>query len=79
MRLAEYLSAKNLSAAEFASRIGVHRSTVSRWFEPPDADGNVYRPSWEQIAKIRDETKGQVTADDFIDAVGGDTAPRDAA
>lgn len=68
MRLGEYLSAKGLSAAEFAARIGVHRSTVSRWLEPADADGVVYRPSWEQCAKIRDETNGQVTADDFVDA-----------
>ncbi|HRD79055.1 MAG TPA: helix-turn-helix transcriptional regulator [Hyphomicrobiaceae bacterium] len=69
MRLTDYLAQEKLSAAEFAARIGVHRSTVSRWIEPVISGGVPFRPSWEQIAKIRDVTGGAVTANDFVDVM----------
>lgn len=69
MKLGDYLNGKNLSAAEFAAKIGVHRSTVSRWLEPVGNAGEVFRPSWEQIVKIQDETGGAVTANDFVEPV----------
>ena len=75
MRLADYLSANKLSAAEFAARIGVHRSTVSRWLEPVREGGEVFRPSWDLLAKIRDATDGVVTANDFVDVVAAADAP----
>ena len=68
MKLADYLNSRAMSAAEFADVLGVHRSTVSRWIEPVSDGDVVFRPSWEQIAKIREATQGQVTANDFVDA-----------
>lgn len=79
MRLGDYLCKKGLSAAEFAACIGVHRSTVSRWLEPVEPGGQIFRPSWDQISKIRDATAGAVTADDFLDAVPSDASGEAAA
>lgn len=66
MTLADYLNDRRISAAEFAEKLGVHRSTVSRWILPPSEDGETFRPSWDQIAKIMDLTGGLVTANDFM-------------
>ena len=66
MKLADYLTERDLSAAEFAFRIGVHRSTVSRWLEGSTNGGAVARPSWDQIIKVHEETGGLVTANDFM-------------
>lgn len=65
MKLADYLKANNESAATFAEKIGVDKSTVSRWLEPT-AD-RVFRPRWAQIKKIEEVTGGLVTANDFVD------------
>ena len=64
MRLAEYLAASNLSDAEFADRVGVHKSTVGRWV------AGAVRPAWDQLPKITAATDGQVTANDFVDDQG---------
>ena len=66
MTLADYLHDRRISAAEFAEKLGVHRSTVSRWILPPSDGGETYRPSWDQIANISRVTYGLVTANDFM-------------
>ena len=66
MTLADYLNDRRISAAEFAEKLGVHRSTVSRWILPPSDGGETYRPSWDQIANISRLTGGLVTANDFM-------------
>jgi transcriptional regulator with XRE-family HTH domain len=43
-----------------AKRLGVSRATVSRLRRSKQS------PRWDLISKIRDETRGQVTADDFM-------------
>lgn len=68
MQLAAYLAQEGLSATDFAKRIGVHRSTVSRWIAPATEGRPVFRPSWEQIKTIREVTEGAVTATDFADS-----------
>ena len=76
MRLAEWLNDRNMSAAEFADKLGVHRSTVGRWLND-GAVGSGHRPSWEQLAKIKIITNGSVTANDFEAAPS--VQPEDAA
>lgn len=66
MTLADYLTDRRITAAEFAEKLGVHRSTVSRWIGPPSDDGETFRPSWDQLSKIKDLTGGLVTANDFM-------------
>jgi DNA-binding transcriptional regulator YdaS (Cro superfamily) len=61
MKLAAWLNDRSMSAAEFADKVGVHRSTVGRWI-----DGEV-KPSWDQLPKIQELTAGQVTPNDFRD------------
>lgn len=73
MRLADWLAERRMSAAEFAAKLDVHRSTVCRWIETPQPGEPVYRPSWEQLAKIREATDGEVTANDFVDAARTDS------
>lgn len=65
MKLSDWLAEREITAAAFARRIGVHRMTVLRWLDPP-AEGPVPRPSWRQLAKIYEETGGQVTPNDFL-------------
>lgn len=65
MKLADYLEQNNLTAAAFAEKIGVARSTVGLWLRP--RRGTVWRPNWEHLKKIKDVTGGAVTADDFVD------------
>jgi transcriptional regulator with XRE-family HTH domain len=43
-----------------AKRLGVSRATISRLRRSKQS------PRWDLISKIRDETNGQVTADDFM-------------
>ena len=62
MKLSDYLDATKLSDAEFAVRIGVSRSTVSRLRRGETTN---QLPSKTTIAAIARETKGAVTANDF--------------
>jgi DNA-binding XRE family transcriptional regulator len=59
MQLAEYMDLKGLRDRDFAPLISVTRETVSRIRR-----GRV-RPSWETIQKIKNATRGAVTANDF--------------
>lgn len=59
MKLADYLRAKKMTAAEFGQRVGATRAAVSFWCN----DVRIPRP--EQMEAIRRETGGRVTATDF--------------
>ena len=61
MKLDVYLSMSDLSVAEFAARLGVHRMTVYRY-----CDGT-RQPKLSVLRKIYRTTNGQVTPNDFID------------
>ena len=59
MTLADYMTAKGITDADFAVLIGVNRSTVSRLRRLNQ------RPSFETLAAITSATRGKVTANDF--------------
>ena len=59
MRLSDYLRATEISDAEFALKIGVNRSTVSRLRRTNQ------KPTEETLAAIVRATGGTVTANDF--------------
>ncbi len=59
MKLADYLTLKGLSDADFGELIGKDRSTVSRLRRTNQC------PSRETMQAIADATKGAVTANDF--------------
>lgn len=61
MKLKTWIKAEGISDAEFARRLGVNPTQVSRWLA-----GKV-RPDWDYLKKIILITRGQVSADDFIE------------
>jgi transcriptional regulator with XRE-family HTH domain len=73
--LDQWLKEKRMTQAEFAARIGVDQSTITRII-PGDGKRQTRRPSFELQALIMRETDGAVTANDFMaEAVGSaDTA-----
>lgn len=62
MRLSDYLAQKGLSDADFAAKIGIDRSNVSRLRRT----GQI--PSPEVMRAIIKETGGRVTPNDFFEA-----------
>lgn len=62
MKLEQYLEKEGISAADFGKRINVGRMTMHRYLKK----GRV--PRTDVMKKIREETGGQVTADDFFEA-----------
>lgn len=69
MKLSAYLAAEGLTDADFAERIGVNRSTVSRLRRTGQ------RPAFDTLNAIAAATGGKVTADDFwLDATQGKAA-----
>lgn len=67
MRLECWLSSRNMSETEFARRLGVEPSTITRLI-PGEGKKHVRRPGWALMLSIKEETKGEVTADDWLDA-----------
>lgn len=71
MKLRDWLDQENLTVAEFARRSGIGlRQVMHRYVH-----GTQF-PTPENLRRIRDATKGAVTADDFVDQ---HTAPTPAA
>ena len=60
MTLTEFLSANGLSHSAFAEKIGVSQVAITRYTR----GDRTPRPS--VLARIRKETRGAVTADDFM-------------
>jgi hypothetical protein len=61
MHLSDYMLWKNLTDTEVASRIGRDRATISR------IRRRVVRPDWPTIAQLKKMSRGEITADDFIE------------
>jgi transcriptional regulator with XRE-family HTH domain len=59
MHLSDYMTKKSLSDEEVAEMIGRSRPTVSR------IRRRKVRPDWQTIEKLKEVTRGAVTADDF--------------
>jgi transcriptional regulator with XRE-family HTH domain len=60
MKLADYLSAKQMADADFATAIGVTRQAVHRY------KTGERMPEWPVLARIKDVTAGEVSPDDFL-------------
>jgi transcriptional regulator with XRE-family HTH domain len=60
MDLRTYLEKQKLSPAQFAEKIGVHRTSVIRFRD------RTRKPDLDTIQKIHEVTKGRVTAKDFF-------------
>ena len=60
MQLRDYLQRHGLTQAEFAKRIGVEKLAVYRYLA-----GSRF-PNKRVMQRITDETKGKVTASDFM-------------
>lgn len=64
MKLEAFLAAHpDLTLDAFGARIGASGATVSRWISRDPAKRQ--RPSWRNIARIKQATGGQVTEADF--------------
>nr|WP_321182385.1 helix-turn-helix domain-containing protein [Methylobacterium sp. Leaf122] len=61
MKLADYLSEAEIRPATFAERIGVTRQTLWRYMSGDR------RPEWDVLERIRTETGGEVTPNDFLE------------
>lgn len=60
MTLADWLIEHGISQADFASRIESSQPTVSRYVT------GLRMPRKDHLRKIREVTRGAVTADDFV-------------
>jgi transcriptional regulator with XRE-family HTH domain len=60
MKLADYLAAKEMADADFATAIGVTRQAVHRY------KTGERMPEWAVLARIKDVTAGEVSPDDFL-------------
>lgn len=58
--LRSYLDRAGLTLGQFGARVGVAQSTLSRIIN------RRHFPSMALVARIADETKGQLTANDFL-------------
>lgn len=65
MKQSDYRAREGLSIAEFARRIGVSRAAAGRY------ERGTRKPEWEVVARIKSETSGAVTFEDYA-TQGGD-------
>ncbi len=68
MKLPVYLETQRLTRAAFAAQVKAHPVTVTKWCT------GALLPSWGNMARIREATRGAVTAADFDHAPHGDIA-----
>lgn len=73
MKLAEYLAVNGIKRTAFASKLGVSPGWITTL-----CDGTGW-PSRDMAMRIREETGGAVTADDFLTATTTDPEPARAA
>lgn len=62
MKLALYLKLTDQKPQSFAGKIGVDPVSVYRYCT------GERRPHWSVMQRIREQTEGNVTADDFLDS-----------
>ena len=60
MKLHDYLTLKGLTPEAFAEQLQVDAVTVRRYLR------GKRRPTWEVMSRITEQTKGAVTANDFV-------------
>lgn len=60
MKLADYIATNKLSQAAFAEMIGSRQPTIWRYL-------NGRMPRRDHLIKIKEATRGAVTADDFLE------------
>jgi transcriptional regulator with XRE-family HTH domain len=60
MKLQQFLDQNNISRADFARAVGVSEVAITRYV------GGKRMPRTDLLVKIREATKGAVTADDFL-------------
>lgn len=65
-KLADWLRRNNIGDADFASRVGTDRTTISR------IRRGKQRPSLDLAGRIAAATKGAITANDFVEPVAPD-------
>lgn len=65
MKLSDWILKNNLTADTFAERIEVDPVTVRRYI------AGTRQPRWKILQRIVQETRGEVTPDDFLSRVGG--------
>lgn len=68
MDLTQYLKAENLTQAQFAERVQVRQSTISKL-----CSGEI-RPSWSMAARIERATAGAVPVATWASRTEGGTA-----
>ena len=75
MQLGAYLKREEISSSDFAARVGVSPSSVTRWVR------GERKPSLEQVVTIERVTNGDVVAADFVSHATSDAAapPEEAA
>jgi 3,4-dihydroxy 2-butanone 4-phosphate synthase/GTP cyclohydrolase II len=61
MKLADYLKANGIKRTDFARSIGVSPQTITGWCE------GTFGISSKRAQAVLDETKGEVTPNDFFD------------
>ena len=62
MKLRDYLKHEEMTAAEFARRVGASEHGVTKWLY------GQRMPRRDMLAKIEEKTDGKVTANDFVGA-----------
>ena len=68
MHLADWIVREGLTQESAAQKIGCSRTALSRIL--PGRNGKAQRkPSWRLLPKIVKATNGEVTANDFMDAI----------
>lgn len=84
MKLGDWIKNAGLTHEELAQRVGCDTSTITRLI-PRAGKSQLRRPSFELVARIKDVTGGEVTANDFLpeaddqQTVKPEAAPRSAA
>lgn len=70
MKLSEYLYLNNISAIQFAKKLGVTRQTVYNYMAEP-IKSNFRVPRIPIMKKIMRETNNEVTPRDFFEQIEG--------
>lgn len=66
MKLGDWLRENHMTHEDFAAKVDVDHSTISRIIPRPGKK-QTRKPSFELVSKIAKATDGQVTANDFVD------------
>lgn len=68
MKLGDWIKKAGLTHEEMAERVGCDTSTITRLI-PRAGKSQMRQPSFHLVARIKDATGGEVTANDFLPEV----------